>query len=71
MTAKIRKVISQRYKLPKYRELILAGRFRLVILTEYTEKGLELERAVRVGHRGPVRVRVAVVPELGDLLTGG
>jgi hypothetical protein len=37
------------------------------------EKRLELEQAVRVGHRGPVRVRVrvAVVPELGELLTGG
>ena len=71
MTAKVRKVISQRYKLPKFRDLILAGRFQLVILTGYTEKRLELEQAVRVGHRGPVRVRVAVVPELGDLLTGG
>ena len=26
---------------------------------------------VRVGHRRPVRVSVAEVPELGDLLTGG
>ena len=71
MAAKVRKVISQRYSMPAFRDLILAGRFQLAILTGYTEKCLELERAVRVGHRGPVRVRVAVVPELGDLLTGG
>ncbi|MEO2088719.1 MAG: hypothetical protein ABGY75_04360 [Gemmataceae bacterium] len=71
MAAKVRKVISQRYRLPAFRDLILAGRFQLVILTGYTEKAQELDKAVRVGHRGPVRVRVAVVPELGDLLTGG
>lgn len=71
MQAKIRKVISQRYRLPAFRDLILAGRFQLVILTGYDGKRLELEQAVRVGHRGPVRVRVAVVPELGELLTGG
>ena len=71
MTAKIRKVISQRYRLPAFRDLVLAGRFQLVILTGYNAKRLELEQAVRVGHRGPVRVRVVVVPELGDWLTGG
>ena len=71
MSAKVRKVISQRYSMPAFRDLILADRFQLVILTGYTEKRLELDRTVRVGHRGPVRVRVAVVPELGDLLTGG
>lgn len=70
MLAKVRKVIAQRYRLPAFRDLILAGRFQLVILTGYDEKCLQLDQAVRAGHRGPVRVRVAVVPELGAVLTG-
>ena len=71
MLGKIRKVISQRYSMPPFRDLILAGGFQLAILTGYNEKRLELERAIGAGHRGPVKVRIAVVPELGDWLTGG
>ena len=71
MMGKIRKVIGQRYPMPAFRDLILQSRFQLVILTGYTEKRIALELAVRAGHRGPVRVRVEVVPELGDWLTGG
>jgi hypothetical protein len=70
MMAKIRKVIAQRYRLPIFRDLILCGKFQVIILTGYPAKCVELEQAVRDGHRGPVRVRVVVVAELGEWLTG-
>lgn len=69
MLTKIRKVISKRYKLRDFAKLMQDRRFVLVVLTGYHEKKQKLEQAVLRKHRGPVQVRVEVVPELGFLLT--
>jgi hypothetical protein len=69
MLTKIRKVISKRYRLRDFALLIQARRFVLVVLTGYAEKKQKLEQAIFRKHRGPVRIRVVVVSELGHLLT--
>ena len=69
MLSKIRKVISKRYKLREFAKLMQDRRFVLVILTGYPEKKQQLDESIARRHRGPVQVRVEVVPELGLLLT--
>ena len=69
MLSKIRKVISKRYKLREFAKLMQDRRFVLVILTGYPEKKQQLDDSISRRHRGPVQVRVEVVPELGLLLT--
>lgn len=69
MMNKIRRAIAQRYKLKKFAELMQARRFFIVVLTGFPAKKKELEEAIADKHRGPVAVRVEVVPELGALLT--
>jgi len=69
MLSKIRKVIHARYRMHKFAELMQAGRFMILILTGHDAKKQELDRAIARRHRGPVQVRVEVVPELGTLLT--
>jgi hypothetical protein len=69
MRGKIHKVIAKRYRIRLFASLIQGGRFVVVILTGYPEKKQELESFISRWHRGPVQVRVEVVPELGHLLT--
>jgi hypothetical protein len=69
MLSKIRKVIHKRYAMRPFASLIQAGRFSIVILTGHATKQQELQVAVARWHRGPVQVRIEVVPELGSLLT--
>jgi hypothetical protein len=69
MLTKIRKVISKRYKLREFAKLMQDRRFVLVVLTGYEEKKQKLDQAIFRKHRGPVQVRVEVLPELGFLLT--
>ncbi len=66
---KVGKVIGQRYKLRPLARLIQKRRFGIVVLTGLPAKKHDLDKAISEKHRGPVRVRVEVVPELGTLLT--
>ena len=68
MLSKIRKVIRVRYRTTEFAKLMQAGRFVILILTGHDAKKRELERAISRRHKGPVQVRVEVVPELGTLL---
>jgi len=68
MLSKIRKVIRARYKIHDFAKLIQARRFAILILTGHEAKKQELQRAIARRHKGPVQVRVEVVPELGTLL---
>jgi hypothetical protein len=68
MLSKIRRVIRVRYRIDDFAKLIQARRFVILILTGHEAKKQELERAIARRHRGPVQVRVEVVPELGTLL---
>ncbi|MBX9681650.1 MAG: hypothetical protein K2X38_23075 [Gemmataceae bacterium] len=68
----VRKVLSkiaQRYKLKKFASLIQNRRFAVIVLTGFAAKQRELEAALRAKHKGPVAVRVEVVPEVGAFLT--
>ena len=71
MRGKIRNVIRQRYALKPFASLIQAGRFQIIVITGYQTKQRELEADLAQRHRGPVKVRVEVVPELGSFLSGG
>ncbi len=71
LQGKIRNVIRQRYALKPFASLIQAGRFQIVVLTGYQAKQKELQTDLAKRHRGPVKVRVEVVPELGSFLSGG
>ena len=66
---KIAEAISKRYQLREFARLIQNRRFRIVVLTGLVAKQRDLEKAISEKHRGPAKVLVEVVPELGTLLT--
>jgi hypothetical protein len=66
---KIRRLITQRASLPAFVSLIEARRFRVTVLTGSPDQQRNIRRQLgRRWFRG-VEVEVALVPELGELLT--
>jgi hypothetical protein len=66
--ARVRRMISRRYAIPAFAELIQSGRFEVVVLTPTEGKKRVLEKAIERRYRGLTRVRVVVIPELEPLV---
>ena len=66
---KFGRVIRQRDELPAFVALMESGRFRVTVLTGVAGQQLNLCRQLQGKQFGNVEVQVAVVPELGPLLT--
>lgn len=62
--ARVRKVVTRRYALPAFAELIQAGRFEVVVLTPTDGKKRAIEAVLEKRYRGLTPVRVVVIPEL-------
>jgi hypothetical protein len=66
---KIRRLITQRTSLPAFVSLIEAGRFRITVLTGLQAQQENIRRQLpRMRYRN-VEVEVALVGELGEMLT--
>ena len=67
--SKIRCISSQRTLLPAFEALIKAKRFRVTVLTGLPAQQKNLRRQLTNARLGNVETDVAIVPELGELLT--
>jgi hypothetical protein len=67
--SKIRRLVTQRDKLPLFDELIRSGRFRITVLTGLPAQRQNIRRYLKRHSFWNVEIEVALVPELGDLLT--
>jgi hypothetical protein len=67
---KLRRIIAQRRNLPAYTSLIEAGRFRVTILTGLADQRQNIQRYLGRARFGRLEIDVALVPELGELLSG-
>ena len=68
--SKLRRLISQRHALPAFRSLMQHGRFELSVLVGLPNQKENIKRRITEPLFGNVPVRVAMVPELGEILTG-
>ncbi len=68
--AKLRRILAQRRDLPAYMALIEAGRFRVTVLTGLADQQQNIRRYLGTAKFGHLEIEVALVPELGGLLTG-
>jgi hypothetical protein len=66
--ARVRRLVSRRYAIPAFAELIQSGRFELVVLTPTGGKKRALEKAIERRYRGLTPVRVVIIPELEPLV---
>jgi hypothetical protein len=68
LAKKVQKIVAQRYRVPAFRELIVAGGLVVVVATATPEKAADIETALLTEPPRYVRVRVVVVPELLPLV---
>lgn len=69
LKGKIRRLITQRASLPAFAALIAAKRFHITILTGLPAQRQHLRRHLKRRFFRRVEIEVALIPELGELLT--
>ena len=69
ITSRVRRVIAQRSRLPKFRVFIRSGRFEIVVLTGLVNQQTRIDRQLHRNSFGAVSVSTALMPSLGNSLT--
>ncbi|TWU34885.1 hypothetical protein [Novipirellula artificiosorum] len=67
--SRVNRVIAQRSRLPKFKLLIQAGRFEIVVLTGLPEQQAKIAKQIERSSFGAVAVSTALIPGLSSLLT--
>ncbi len=66
--SRVGRIIGQRKGIPDFSSLMMAGRFRITVLTGTEEQQAKIERRVSRAKFSPVEVTSYVIPELAELL---
>lgn len=66
--SRVRRILAQRKRLPRFWQLMEAGRFRITVLTATRGQKQKILRRVGGGQFDPVEVTAVVMPQLADIL---
>lgn len=69
LKGKLRRLITQRAALPAFAALIAAKRFRITVLTGLSAQRQNVRRHLKRPFFRRVEIEIALIPELGELLT--